>query len=130
VVTVSNVAGGPIIQQIPGGTANAVVFVFDPPAAASGTPAVNVPAMVGGPAYTIEASGASSDSSIVGPVAIAHWVDGGQRLGTAAAQSGLVSTEFLSPQGIYVGTSLALNVVAGQFTGVAYWLDDWHGGEN
>lgn len=130
VVTIGNVAGGPIIVGIEGGTANPVTVTFNPVVGAAGTPTVAVPAIVGGPAYTITASGEGSQTGIIGPIASATFTDGGQPLAQVAAQAGLRDTVFLDREGIYVGTSLAINVQTGQLQGVVFWLDDWHGGEN
>jgi len=130
VVTVNNVTGGPIIAQIEGGTENPVVITFNPMTGVSGTANVVVPAIVGGPAYTIDASGSPSAGGQAGNTAIANLMDGGQVVGVMSALAGLANTEVLDPEGIYVGTSLAINVISGSVIGVIWWLDDWHGGDN
>jgi hypothetical protein len=130
VVTVSNVQGGPVIVEIPGGTEQPVVITFSPPAGVTGTPAAAVPAMAGGPAYTIVASGASSLNYSGAVYAAAALVDGGQVVGEVSVPVAGTDTRFLTHEGIYIGTSLAFNVSAGNFVGCIYWADDWHGGDN
>jgi hypothetical protein len=129
-VTVTNINGGGINQYIQGGTANPVVFTFNPPVIAAGNPTISVPAMVGGPAYTIVASGGQFQNAAAGIVANGTIVDGGQTLGQFSMVSGEDHTQMCPEGGLYVGTSLAINVISGTVQGVMWWEDDWHGGSN
>jgi hypothetical protein len=129
-VTIGNIAGGTVNVDIPGGTENAVSITFNPPTGASGTPFISVPAMVGGPAYSIAAQGAALGPYGINSIAAAQIMDGGQILGIASALEGLADTKHAFDDGIYVGTSIALNVLSGSLSGVIYVSDDWHGGDN
>lgn len=130
VVTVNNVSGGPVVAQIEGGTANPVVITFLPPVGVTGTPTAVVPVIAGGPAYTIDATGIGFGGNFAAEESLAEIMDGGQIVGTVAMIGGISNTEWLGDEGIYVGTSLALNVITGSFLGVLYVIDDWHGGSN
>jgi hypothetical protein len=130
VVTVNNVTGGPVIAQIPEGTEQSVVISFSPAAGVSGTPTVVVPALAGGPAYTIEASGLSSLAAADSVGVQATLVDGGQVLMAIMSPPNSSKTDTVGADGIYVGSSVALNVAVGSLTGVIYVLDGWHGGDN
>lgn len=130
VVTVSNVTGGPIIIEIEGGTENPVILTFSPPVGVTGVPAVAVPAIAGGPAYTIDAAGLNSTSNAASTGCAATFVDAGQVLASVMMQPNISDTEMLGEEGIYVGTSIALNVSLGSLSGVIYVLDEWHGGNN
>lgn len=130
VVTVNNVTGGPVIAQIPEGTEQSVVISFSPAVGVSGTPTVVVPALAGGPAYTIDAVGLSSLAAADQVGVQATLVDGGQVLACIMTPANSSKAETLSDEGIYVGSSVALNVAVGSLTGVIYVLDGWHGGDN
>lgn len=130
VVTLSNVSGGPVTVEIEGGTANPAVLAFPEPLAATGTPQVTVPAIVGGPAYTINANGLTGNPGVNGPVALGQFLDGAQVIGITTGYVGLSDTQWLSDAGIYVGTSIALQMFFGSCFGCVYVLDDWHGGDN
>lgn len=130
VVTVNNVSGGPVVAQIEGGTANPVVITFLPPIGVTGTPTAVVPVIAGGPAYTIDATGIGFGGNFAAEESLAEIMDGGQMIGAVAMIGGISNTEWLGDEGIYVGTSLALNVITGSFLGVLYVIDDWHGGTN
>lgn len=130
VVTVNNVSGGPIIAQIEGGTENAVTIAFSPPAGVTGTPTVVVPAIVGGPAYTVSASGSTTTDVALPAIATGLLLDGGQVIAPVGAPSGTPDVTWLTDEGVYVGTSVQLQAIAGTLSGVIYWLDDWHGGDN
>lgn len=130
VVTVSNVTGGPIVAEIPQGVEQAITISFPTPIGVSGTPTATVPALAGGPAYVIEAAGLSTVAAADSIGVSATLVDGGQTLMSIMAPANDSKTEHLGEPGIYVGTSVALNVAAGSLTGVIYVLDDWHGGDN
>ena len=130
VVTVNNVQGGPIIAQIEGGTENPVLITFNPPSGVTGTPTAVVPAMAGGPAYTIDATGIGPGSAGPLDTASASIMDGGQVIGMVGIVQGESDTHMLGDDGIYVGTSIALSVTAGELAGVIYVIDDWHGGGN
>jgi hypothetical protein len=127
VVTLSNVTGGPITVEIEGGTENAAVLTFPNPAPAAGTPQVTVPAIVGGPAYTIDATGLSGNPGAQAPTAVGQFLDGGQVLGVTAGVVGLTDTQWLGDEGIYVGTSIALQMFFGSCFGVIYVNDHWQG---
>jgi hypothetical protein len=130
VVTVSNVAGGPIIAEIEGGTENPVVITFSPAVGVAGTPTAAVPALVAGPAYTIDAAGLSSVAAADSVGVLAALVDGGQTLLEIMTPANSSKTDTVSGDGIYVGTSVALTVTTGSLTGVIFVLDGWHGGDN
>jgi hypothetical protein len=130
VVTVNNVTGGPIIAQIPQGTENPVTITFSPAVGVAGTPTAVVPALAGGPAYTIDAVGLSSVAAADTTGVLANLVDGGQTLMAIATPPNSSKTDNVGGDGIYVGTSIALNVTVGSLTGVIFVLDGWHCGDN
>lgn len=129
-ITVTNLTGGTQTVDIPGGTEVPVTFTFLPSSGTAGTPVVSVPAMAGGPAYSIEASGLTISPGTIYLSASAELLDGGQVLGVIAAPVPLTNTQWFGDDGIYVGTGIALHVFTGQMYGVIYISDDWHGGTN
>lgn len=122
-VTITNVTGGTQTVDIEGGTANPAIFQFVPPVGVTGTPVVSVPAIVGGPAYTIEASGISALTGANGPFAAGQWLDSGQPIGQTAALAGLADTQWLSDDGVYVSTNITLSVLSGSMSGVIFIRD-------
>jgi hypothetical protein len=122
-VTLTNVTGGTQTVDIEGGTANAVEFFFPVPLATTGTAVVSVPAIVGGPAYTIEAEGTIAGAAPQSGAATGQLVDGAQVLGVTAPLGGVSDTQWLADKGIYVGTSTALKVITGALSGCIYVLD-------
>lgn len=124
-VTVTNLSGGTQVADIPGGTTQSVLMTFNPISGVSGTPVVSVPAIVGGPAYTIAASGESQLAASTGPRSAGTFFDGGQPIGFTAAATGLTDTQWLTDEGVYVGTGISLTVTSGQIQGVVYVADRW-----
>ncbi len=123
-VTLTNVAGGTQTVDIEGGTANAAELLFPVPLPTTGTPVVSVPAIVGGPAFTIEAVGTIAAVSSPETSAIGVLMDGGQIIGEVVPFPGRADNEWLSDDGVYVGTGIALNVIAGTLGGCLYVFDD------
>lgn len=122
-VTLTNVTGGTQTVDIEGGTANAAELLFPVPVLTTGTPVVSVPAIVGGPAYTIEAIGTISGGSPQAGLASCQLLDGQQVLGLSSPLTGVTDTQWLSDEGIYVGSSVAINCIAGAVSGCIYILD-------
>jgi hypothetical protein len=122
-VTLTNVTGGTQTVDIEGGTTNAAVLSFPNPIATTGTPVVSVPAIVGGPAYTIEAVGTVAAASFPAGTSTAQFQDGNDRIAAIAPIPGRTDNTFLSDCGIYVGNSLVFSVVSGLMSGVAYVRD-------
>lgn len=122
-VTVTNLNGGTQTVEIEGGTANAVEFLFPVPLTTTGTPVVSVPAIVGGPAYTIEAEGTIANASFPESQAIGQLLDGAQVLGISAPQKGFVDVQRISDQGVYVSTGITLSATTGLIGGVI-WIRD------
>lgn len=122
-VTLTNVTGGTQTVDIEGGTANAAVFSFPLPVPTTGVPVVSVPAIVGGPAYTIEAVGTIPAASFPEAQAIGKILDGAQVLGISAPVRGLTDTQWLTDEGIYVSANLILSAQAGTIGGVFYIRD-------
>jgi hypothetical protein len=122
-VTLTNVTGGTVTVDIEGGTTNAVVISFPNPIATTGTPVVSVPAIVGGPAYTIEAVGTIAASPFPAGTSLAAFFDGNDRIAHSAPVVGRSDTQWLSDQGIYVGNALQFVVTSGLLGGVAYVRD-------
>lgn len=122
-VTLSNVTGGTQTVDIEGGTANAAEFLFPAPLPTTGTPVVSVPAIAGGPAYSIEAEGTIPNPSFPETQALAQLVDGGQVLGNIAPPRGGVDTQKLPDNGLYVGSGVTLQTSAGLIGGVIYIKD-------
>jgi hypothetical protein len=122
-VTLTNVAGGTQTVDIEGGTANAVTMLFTPPLGTTGTPVVSVPAIVGGPAYTIEAEAILLGSGLTAGPATAQILDGGQVAGVFATATGDSITRWLSDDGVEIGTGIAVKVLAGQVSGCVYVRD-------
>lgn len=126
-VTLTNVTGGTQTADIEGGTENPVVLTFNPTVGVTGTPVVSVPAIVGGPAYTIAATGSSQLAGSLVPGSAGTLSDSGQVIGFTAATTGLSDTQFLGDQGIYISTNITLTVTSGTIKGVVYVRDDWAG---
>lgn len=124
-VTITNVAGGTQTYDLPAGTSNPLVINFVPPLPTTATAVISVPAIVGGPAYSIDAEGQSALTGAQGPFSAATLLDSGQPLGQPAALAGLTDTQWLADCGIYVSTNLILNVASGSMQGVLYIRDDW-----
>lgn len=122
-VTVSNLQGGTATQDIQGGTANPVEFEFDQPIPTTANPVVSVPAIVGGPAYDIDAQATVAAASFPEGIAVAQFRDGGDNIGITAPVTGRTDTQWLSDEGVYVGNRLIFNVVTGLLSGVAYVRD-------
>lgn len=122
-VSITNVTGGTQVFDIEGGTANPVAVTFPNPLATTGTPVMSVPAIVGGPAYTIQASGTISGGSPQAGIAVAQLLDGGQPLGNSAPLNGVTDTQWLSDDGIYVGTGIVVKVISGSVSGCLYVID-------
>lgn len=123
VVTLTNVTGGTQTVEIEGGTANAVEFLFPVPLSTTGTPVVSVPAIVGGPAYDIEAEGTIAGAAPQSGATFGQFLDGGQIVGVTAPLGGVSDTQWLADGGIYIGTSTALKVVTGAISGCIYVID-------
>lgn len=119
-VAVTFVTGGTQTAEIPGGTTNPVVITFNPPVGVTGTPSVSVPAIVGGPAYTIAASGATLAG--VGPQLTSDGTlfDGAQILGEPAAKAGESDTRIISTDGIETDSGVVLTVNNGTLQGCLY----------
>lgn len=122
-VTLTNVAGGTQTVDIEGGTANAAEFLFPVPLATFGTAVVSVPAIVGGPAYTIEAEGTLLPAAPQAGQATCQLMDGGQVLGVSSPLSGVADTQWLLDDGVYVGTGVSVLVIAGAVSGCVYVAD-------
>lgn len=122
-VTLTNVTGGTQTVDIEGGTTNAVVMAFPLPVATTGTPVVSVPAIVGGPAYTIEAEGTISGGVPQAGIATCQLMDGGQIVGVSAPLSGVSDTQWLADTGVEIGTGVSVLVLAGAVTGCIYVAD-------
>jgi hypothetical protein len=122
-VTLTNVTGGTQTADIEGGTTNAVVMAFPLPVGTTGTPVVSVPAIVGGPAYTIEAEGTISGGVPQAGVASCQLLDGGQIVGVSAPLSGVSDTQWLADTGIEIGSAVSILVLAGAVSGCIYVAD-------
>lgn len=122
-VTLTNVAGGTQTVEIEGGTTNAVEFLFPVPLPTTGTPVVSVPAIVGGPAYDIEAEGTIAGAAPQSGNAVGNFVDGAQILGVTAPLTGVADNVWLADKGVYVSTSTALKCITGALSGCIYVLD-------
>ena len=123
-VTLTNVTGGTQTVDIEGGTANAVEMFFPVPLGTTGTPVVSVPAIVGGPAYTIESEGTIAGVAPQSGNAVANLVDGGQVLGVSAPLTGVADNVWLADKGVYVGVATAIKVISGAISGCIYVLDN------
>lgn len=124
-VTITNVAGGTQTYDLPGGTAQPLVVAFNPPLPTTGTPVISVPAIVGGPAFTIDATGATALTGANGPFAAATLLDSGQPVGQSAAPGGESDTQWLYDDGVYISTNVIVSVTSGQVSGVIYVRDRW-----
>jgi hypothetical protein len=122
-VTLTNVQGGTQTVDIEGGTANAAEFLFPIPLPTVGNPVVSVPAIVGGPAYTIEAEGQTQALSPAAGAATCQILDGAQILGVSAPLSGVTDTQYLAEMGIYVSTGISVKCIAGAVSGCIYVID-------
>lgn len=122
-VTITNVQGGTQAVEIEGGTANPAVIAFPNPVQTTGTPVVSVPAIVGGPAYTIEAAGTISGGSPQAGIASCQLLDGGQVVGVSAPLAGVTDTQWLADTGIEIGTGVSVQVIAGAVSGCIYVAD-------
>jgi hypothetical protein len=122
-VTLTNVQGGTQTVDIEGGTANPATMLFSPPLGTTGTPVVSVPAIVGGPAYTIEAEAVVFGAGLTAGPAVAQILDGGQVAGVFAAVTGDSITRWLSEGGVEIGTGISVKVLAGQVSGCVYVRD-------
>jgi hypothetical protein len=122
-VTLTNVAGGTQTVDIEGGTDNAAELLFPIPLPTTGTPVVSVPAIVGGPAYTIEAEFTATPAAPQAGLATCQLVDGAQVLGLSAPLSGVTDTQWLADQGIYISTAVAIKCIAGAVSGCIYVID-------
>lgn len=123
VVTVSNLNGGTQTVEIEGGTENAVEFLFPGGLGIIGTAVVSVPAIVGGPAYDIEAEGLLLPAAPQAGLATCQILDGSQILGLSAPLSGVTDTQWLADRGVYVGTGVSVKCIAGAVSGVIYIMD-------
>ena len=122
-VTLTNVGGGTQTVDIEGGTANAAEMLFPVPLPTFGTPVVSVPAIVGGPAYTIEAEGTLLPAAPQAGQATCQLLDGGQIIGLSSPLSGVADTQWLADTGVFIGTGIAVNVIAGAVSGCVYVAD-------
>lgn len=122
-VTLTNVTGGTQTVDIEGGTANPAVMQFPAPLATTGTPVVSVPAIVGGPAYTIEAEGVISGGVPQAGIAVCQFLDGGQIVGVSAPLSGVSDTQWLADTGVEIGTGVSVKVISGAVAGCIYVAD-------
>lgn len=122
-VTLTNVAGGTQTVEIEGGTANAAEFLFPVPLPTTGTPVVSVPAIVGGPAYTISAEGTIAGAAPQSGNAVGNFLDGAQVLGITAPLTGVADNVWLADKGVYVSVSTAIKCITGALSGCIYVLD-------
>lgn len=122
-VTLTNVTGGTQVVDIQGGTANPAVMQFPVPVATIGTPVVSVPAIVGGPAYTIEAEGTISGGTPQAGIASCQLLDGGQIVGVSSPLSGVSDTQWLADTGVEIMTGVSVLVLAGAVSGCIYVAD-------
>jgi hypothetical protein len=130
-VTVTGAAGGTLTYYVAGNAAETMALsVRYPQPLTPASPVVGIAVTVTGqaasPAFTIAAYGSTTSSSD----ATGFLYDGGQIVGALAASNGQATEKDLPDEGIYIGTSLAITVLAGSFQGTVYWLDQWHGGDN
>ena len=123
VVTITNVQGGTQTFEIEGGTENAVVVTFSPPLPTSANPVISVPAIVGGPAYEINAEFTVSGGSPVSGNGNANLLDAGQLVGVSSPLAGTSDTQWLSDDGIYIGTAITVSVISGVMSGCIYVRD-------
>lgn len=126
-VSVTNVQGGSFNVDIPGGTTNPVIVTFIPPVGTVGTPVVSVPAIVGGPAYNIAASGATGGAPAGQTRVSATFFDAGTIVGQMATVTGEADTEWLGDQGIEITSALTLTVTLGTIAGCVYVREYWPG---
>ena len=122
-VTLTNVQGGTQAVEIEGGTANPAVISFPQPVQTVGTPVVSVPAIVGGPAYTIEATGTISGGVPQAGLASCQLLDGGQIVGVSSPLSGVSDTQWLADTGVEIGSGVSILVLAGAVSGCIYVAD-------
>lgn len=65
-VTITNLPGGTQTYDLPGGTTNSLIVSYPQPLPIPfGHPVITVPAIVGGPAYTISATGVSLGNNVI-----------------------------------------------------------------
>lgn len=124
-VTVTNLAGGTVTVDIEGGTENAVIITFVPAVGVTGTPVVSVPAIVGGPAYTIDAEGSTGGAGNAPALSNATISDAGTTLAMPSALAGLTSTIFLSDMGVEVTSGLTVTVNTGTMQGAIWARECW-----
>lgn len=122
-VTVTNLTGGTQTYDLQGGTANPLVITFPGSIATTGAPVVSVPAIVGGPAYTISAIGTVSGGTPASGNSVANLMDGGQIVGVSAPLAGVSDTQMLSDFGIFIGTGITVKVINGAISGCIYVYD-------
>jgi hypothetical protein len=122
-VSVTGLAGGNINVDIPGGTTQPVIIQFVPPVPTGGVPNVSVPAIVGGPAYTINIEQVLVSALVVPDYTIARLLDGGQVLGVMESVTGDGRQVWFGEDGIEVGSGVFLNVIRGQVSGCIYVRD-------
>jgi hypothetical protein len=122
-VTVTNLQGGTLTVDIPGGTTNAVFISFSPSISTTADPVVSVPAIVGGPAYTIQGVGTINAAIFPELIAVGQFLDGSDKIGVTVPVTGRTDTQWLGDRGIYVGNALIFSVSTGLLSGVAYIRD-------
>lgn len=125
VVTVTNVSGGPVTAAIEGGTENPVIITFTPPVGVTGTPVVSVPAIVGGPAYIIDAYGEAGGTGSIGASTVATLTDAGTTVGVSAPIPGESDTQFFDPMGVELTSGLTVTITAGSMSGCVYVREAW-----
>lgn len=124
-VTVTNVTGGTTTVDIEGGTQNAVIITYVPAVGVTGTPVVSVPAIVGGPAYSMVATGTTGGSGTAPATSNGTFADAGTTVGQAGALAGLTDTQWFTEYGVEITSVLTLTVNAGALSGCVYVRECW-----
>lgn len=122
-MSLTNVAGGTQLVDIEGGTANAAELLFPGGLQVTGSAVLSVPAIVGGPAYTLEVEGTVLPAAPQAGLASCQLLDGGQTVGLSAPLSGVTDTQWLADRGVYIMTGVAIKCIAGAVSGCIYIMD-------
>lgn len=128
-VTITNLVGGTQTFDIEGGTENPVVVNYSPFIGISGgNPVISVPAIAGGPAYTIDAEFTIGGAVPRSVDSVCEVFDSGQIVGVAGIPAGTSDTRWFGGNGVYVQTALDVVALVGTISGVLY-VSDVHPGQ-
>ena len=126
-VTVTNLQGGAQVYDLPAGTAQPLVIAFNPPLGVIGLVVISVPAIVGGPAYTISAEGTVPVSGAIGQGGQFRIFSGNGPTGLMVAHVNLATgdydTQWLGPTGIRMRRGIYVEWTMTHLDG-AIWIVD------